>query len=296
MRDASHDGELLSTYVGLVATAWDGSFGRDASLLHRGRDHDVLVVGREAVFRFPRHERARAALPREAAAIARLVEKLDDPQLPHVVADRADAPLGRAFVGQRFLDGEPLPRTSVDAVGPMAYRFAAELARVLDALADVDLTGDIGTTLENAPLRATFPDLAGAVRDTLYDRMSASGRARADRELDAVLALPPAQPALVHGDFTGSNLLWDADDTRLTGILDWAQVHVGDPAYDVASIAGTYGWDLAATVDAATDRDDPALLDRARAYAGTFALQTAYGALTAGDDEAADEALAEYRA
>jgi len=282
----------LSTYVGLVATAWDGSFGRDAVRLHEGRDHDVVLVGTAAAFRFPRHEDARQALPREVPAIA----QLSDPGvvLPNVRLDRSDAPLGRAFVGQRFLDGEPLPRASVDAVGPMAYRFAAELARVLDALADVSLDGDLTTTLGTAPLRATFPDLAGAIRDALFHRMSPAGRSRADAELDAVLATEPPRRSLVHGDFTGANLLWDADDTRLTGVLDWAQVHVGDPAYDLASVASTYGWDLAATVHAATSREDETLLERARAYAATFALQTAYGALAAGDEPAAAQAMRDY--
>ncbi len=277
------DDEALSGYVGVLATAWDGSFGRDAVTMHRGRDHDVVLVGNDAVFRFPRHERARAALPREVAALDTLAKLTPGigVVLPDVFLDRSDAPLGEAFVGQRRLAGEPLPRASVDAVGPMAYRFAAELARVLDALASVPVDD---ATLTAAPLTATFPALAGEIRASLYDRMSPAGRDRADAELDAVLALDVPEPVLVHGDFVGANLIWDADDTRLCGVLDWAQAHAGDPAYDVASIAATYGWDLAATVDAATARDDATLLVRARAYAATFALQTALGALTAGEE------------
>jgi aminoglycoside 2''-phosphotransferase len=283
----------LSTYVGIVATSWDGAFGRDAVRLHAGRDHDVVLVGTRAAFRFPKHERALRALPREAAAIAAL--HVDRVALPRVFLDCSAAPLGRAFVGQEHLPGEPLAPASVDAVGPMAYRFAAEIARVLDALAAVPVDGALAATLHTAPLRATFPDLAGAIRETLHDRLSPGARDRAARALDAAVAAATTAPrGLVHGDLTGANLLWDADDTRLTGVLDWAQVHVGDPAYDVASIAATYGWDLAATVDAATDRDDPTLLERARAYAATFALQTAYGALTAGDDAAAEDALREH--
>lgn len=283
----------LSTYVGIVATAWEGSFGRDAVRLHEGRDHDVVLVGERAAFRFPKHERALRALPREAAAIAAL--DVSGVALPRVFLDCSGAGLGRAFVGQEHLPGEPLAPASVDAVGPMAYRFAAEIARVLDALAAVPLDAGLAETLHAAPLRATFPDLAATIRDTLADRLSPAGRRRADHELDAAVhAAEHAPRTLVHGDFTGANLLWDADDTRLTGVLDWAQVHVGDPAYDLASLAATYGWDLAATVDAATDRDDETLLERARAYAATFALQTAYGALTAGDDAAAEDALRGY--
>lgn len=288
------DDELLSNYVGVVALAWEGSFGRDRVTLQRGRDHDVVLAGRQAAFRFPRHRRARYALPREVAAL-RALAGLQDPVVPTVLLDCSGAPLGRAFAGQRFLDGDRLPRSAVDAVGPMAYRFAAEIARVLDVLAAVPLDGDLANALDAAPLRATLPDLAGAVRALVGERLSPAGRDRADRELDAaVAAAAGAARTLVHGDFTGANLLWDADETRLTGVLGWTQVHVGDAAYDVASLAATYGWDLAAAVAESLDRHDAGLLERARAYAATFALQAAYGALTVGDEDAAAEALRGY--
>ena len=215
--------------------------------------------------------------------------------LPEVVLDCSGAPLGRAFVAQRRLDGEPLPRASVDAVGRMAYRFATELARVLDALAAVRVNAALERVLARAPLRASFPALADAVRERVYPLMSPAGRARAEAELEEALAVEaPAEPVLVHGDFGGANLRWDADATRLTGVLDWSQVHLGDPAYDVASLAATYGWGLAAAVGAATGREDDRQLGRARAYAATFALQEALGGVVFGNEVATRRALRDY--
>jgi aminoglycoside 2''-phosphotransferase len=276
--DETAAAERLSAYVGAIATAWDGSFGHESVRLHEGRDHDVVVIGERVVFRFPRHQRALDALPREVAALAGLAALRPGigVVLPDVLVDCSDGVLGRAFVAQEFLPGEPLPRASAEAVGPMAYRFAAELARVLDALAAVTPDPTLTRALTTAPMRRSFADLADAVRDRLYGAMTPDERARAEDDLAAVLAItPPADPVLVHGDFCGPNLRWDADETRLTGVLDWGQVHLGDPAYDVASVAATYGWDLAATVDAAAAREDDGLLERARAYAATFPLQRA---------------------
>lgn len=292
---ADDTAERLSAYVGLVATAWDGSFGHDAVRLRTGQDHDVLVVGTEAVFRFPRHRRAREALPREVAALGALAAL--DPGigvvLPEVILDRSGAE--PAFTGHRYLAGEPLPRGSVEAVGPMAYRFAMELARVLDALATVEVTGALDAALHRAPVREDFAAFADAVRERLAPRMSDAGRGQAEAELAAVLALDaPERPTLVHGDFGGTNLRWDADATRLTGVLDWGQVHLGDPAYDIASVGATYGWDLAATVHATTERADATLLERARAYAGTFALQEALAGVVDGDEVAARRGLRGY--
>jgi aminoglycoside phosphotransferase (APT) family kinase protein len=253
----------LSDYVGVIATTWPGSFGRDAVRLHEGHDHDVVLVGTEVVFRFPKHDRALEALPREVAALAGLARTDVAAVLPDVLLDNAAAPLGKAYVALRYVDGEPLPAASVEAVGPMAYRFAAELARVLDTLAAVEVTPDLERVLTRAPMRETFEKLAAACGP------------EAEPAFRAVLDLDVPEPVLVHGDFCGRNLRWDADDTRLTGVLDWAQAHLGDPAYDVASIADTYGWDLAATVDAATSRADRGVMHRARAYAATFRFQQA---------------------
>lgn len=144
-------------------------------------------------------------------------------------------------------------------------------------------------------MRTSFAELADAVRERVYGLMSPAGRARAETELEAVLAVePPDDAVLVHGDFGRTNLLWDADETRLTGVVDWSQVHLGDPAYDVASVAATYGWDLAVVVDEATGRDDDGLLGRARAYAATFCLQEALGGVVFGDEVAVRRAIRDY--
>ena len=256
------DAARLSDHIGVIATTWPGSFGHRPIRLHPGQDHDVVVMD-DVVFRFPRHERALAALPREVAALAGLGGARDDVAavLPEVLLDCSTAELGRAYVAQRRLPGEPLPRASVDAVGPMAYRFAVELARVLDALAAVRITPALERVVTRAPMRETFA------------RLAAECGAEAEAAFAAVLDLDLPEPVLVHGDFCGRNLRWDPDETRLTGVLDWAQVHAGDPAYDLASIADTYGWDLAATVADATARHDDDLMRRARAYAATFPFQ-----------------------
>ena len=47
-----------------------------------------------------------------------------------------------------------------------------------------------------------------------------------------------AAPQLVHGDFDGRHLLVD-DRGLVTGVIDWGDVHLGNPAVDLA-IAHTF--------------------------------------------------------
>lgn len=42
------------------------------------------------------------------------------------------------------------------------------------------------------------------------------------------------EPSLTHSDVAGDHLLLDPGDARLTGIIDWSDAQIGDPALDLA--------------------------------------------------------------
>ncbi|MEM0156789.1 MAG: aminoglycoside phosphotransferase family protein [Thermoplasmataceae archaeon] len=43
-------------------------------------------------------------------------------------------------------------------------------------------------------------------------------------------------PRLIHGDIDPRNLLWDSHSLRISGIIDWGDSMIGDPAFDYASM------------------------------------------------------------
>ncbi len=48
--------------------------------------------------------------------------------------------------------------------------------------------------------------------------------------------LPPeGPPALIHNDFKFDNVIFDADLTRITGVLDWEMTTIGDPLMDLGT-------------------------------------------------------------
>src|SRR5690606_22937643 len=49
---------------------------------------------------------------------------------------------------------------------------------------------------------------------------------------------------LIHGDFGASNILWNPDTNRISGIIDFGSSCLGDPAYDLAGILSSYGKDF----------------------------------------------------
>ena len=195
----------------------------------------------------------------------------------------------------------PLTRLAGQPLGQISGRRAeqavvTELARLLDRLAGLGSDQTIRTLVlrTGADHWATF---AGQVQRVLYPLMSGPGRRRASAELAAVTAVTPAGGALVHHDLGGANLLWTtpAGTPTLAGVLDWDDSRIGDQASDLASIAVTTGWPLAARID--THRRDatrPMLAD-AKIIAATFALQQALPAALNGDQASLDDGLRDYR-
>ena len=280
-------GERLAGYLAVLGLARSGGTARLVS----GQFHDVVLVG-EVAYRFPRDVESRAKLPAAVALLAALGQAGLPVPVP-LATSHLHSPLGQCHVPLTRLAGQPLGQIS----GRRAEQaVVTELARLLDRLAGLGSDQTIRTLVPRAGADhwATF---AGQVRRVLYPLMSGPGRRRASAELAAVTAVTPAGGALVHHDLGGANLLWTtpAGTPTLAGVLDWDDSRIGDQASDLASIAVTTGWPLAARID--THRRDatrPMLAD-AKIIAATFALQQALPAALNEDQASLDDGLRDYR-
>jgi aminoglycoside phosphotransferase (APT) family kinase protein len=201
--------------------------------------------------------------------------------------------LGRCHVPLTRLTGRPFGQVRSRAAEEAVV---TELARLLDRLAGLGADPAIGTLVPRAG-----PDhwavFAGQVRRVLYPLMSGPGRRRAGAELAAVTAVTPVGGALVHNDLGGANLLWTTSEgvPTLAGVLDWDDSRIGDQASDLASIAITTGWPLAARIDTRRRAVARPMLADAKIIAATFALQQALPAALTGEQASLDDGLKDYR-
>jgi len=281
------DGRLAG-YLGVVGLAGRGDHG---ARLVAGQFHDVVLAG-EVAYRFPRDEESRRRLPATVTLLEALSRRGLRVPVP-VATSHIDAPLGRCHVALARLPGGQLgalaSRTAQDAV-------VGQLAELLDRLAVLGCDPAIRPLVPRAA-DDYWPAFAGRVRRVLFPMMSGTGRLRADAELAAVAAVPGTGDALVHSDLGGANLLWAtaAGVAHLTGVLDWDQACTGNQAHDLASVAVTIGWPLAARIEGRRRVSARPLLAEARVIAATFALQQALPAALNGDTASLDDGLREYR-
>ncbi|WP_424890081.1 aminoglycoside phosphotransferase family protein [Streptomyces sp. XH2] len=276
--------------------------------VRRGQFHHV-VIGSDRVVCLPRTEAVAARLPARAAVLRALAgldlgfrtpeplsegggrgsrEGHDSYEVPYLVLTR--------------IPGEPLEAGAL-ADPAVADAVAGQYASLLAGLARAGADREVRAALPVAP-EGRWRQFAADVRAELFPLMSGSGRRRAERELTAVSDLPHITSAVVHGDLGAENVLWERTGgmPRLSGIVDWDEAAIGDPAEDLAAIGASCGEDVLGRVLARGDRLWPAdrlgpageLAARITAIRGTFALQQALSGHLDGDEEERAEGLMGY--
>jgi len=194
-----------------------------------GTDNAVYRLGEDLVVRLPRTPRTSRTLEMERHWLPQLAPRLPL-AVPVPVADGAPA-RGYPFTWSvyRWLPGENATADWVDDSGQLA----TDLARFVSAMQRIELRDGPGPSELNAhrgePLarrdartRASIRALegefdAGAITMVWEEALAAS-------EWDG-------PPVWLHGDLDSRNLL--ADQGRLTAVIDFGTLSVGDPAWDV---------------------------------------------------------------
>lgn len=138
-----------------------------------------------------------------------------------------------------------------------------------------------------------------AVREKLYPAMRPDARKQVSEHYEAYLddlSMQTFEPALRHGDFGGSNILWNPTEFEITGVIDFSFCGMGDPIIDLASVS-TLGEDLFNRILPRYEPDETrhaGLLARVRFYRGTFALSEALDGLRDGDEGAYHRGMETY--
>ena len=198
-------------------------------VLSSGTDNALYRLGDEMVVRLPRRERMSESLENERTWLPRLA-----PFLPLAVP----VPLAQGVPAEgypfewsvyRWLKGED---ATVERVTDESL-LALDLAQFVAALQQIDPTGGPPpgdyNVFRGEPLEARDARTRAAI-DSLSDAIDVGAVTAAwDSALESpVWGLPPVW---IHGDLDARNLL--IRDGRLSAVIDWGCLGVGDPACDV---------------------------------------------------------------
>lgn len=226
----------------LIARQFPALAGGPLQLLGVGWDNTAYRVGADTVFRFPRRQGAANLLARETRILPTLA-----PHLPVLIpaprfVGRPTPEFPYPFVGYPFLPGtiaSDVPLTA-DARTALATPLGAFL-RALHGIAIDDATRAWapGDEIARNDLVGRAPTVIARLRDNAAALDEVVVKALV-AQVERLAAAPPwsAPPRWVHGDLYPRHLLLD-EAGHFVGVIDWGDVHLGDPALDL-SLAWTF--------------------------------------------------------
>jgi aminoglycoside phosphotransferase (APT) family kinase protein len=233
--------------------------------LHRvepsGTDNAIFRLGDELSVRIPRRDGATTPGGKELEWLPRLAPHVPV-EIPVPVAQgRPGADYPWFWEIHTWVHGETAPVEEIDAI-----QAAIDLAAMVRALQQVDPTG--APPGRGNPLAERDAEMQAWLAE--YD-----GDPAAAGEWQRALATPAwdGPPVWHHGDLDMRN--WLVRDGRITGVIDWGTMGVGDPACDVMVAWKLHSAEARDVFREALPTDD-ATWERARGWA----LSQAIGAVT----------------
>lgn len=219
----------------LIAEQFPDLAGLPLTPFGEGWDNRAYLAGGEWVVRFPRRKAGIVYLEGELAVLPHIAGKLP---LPIPAPEYVGAPtpaFNAPFAAYRLLAG-----TTLDVVDPsdeVRCAIAAPLGRFIAALHA--LTPPPNTPIgepwwvDTEKRRARIDRCLAGLPDDLaarVRRVTDAGQAALPADSSAVAA---AERTLIHADLYARHLL--LEDDALVGIIDWGDVHLGDPAVDLGA-------------------------------------------------------------
>ncbi len=230
--------------------------------------YNVYIVEKEYLFRFPSTilpiAEQQKLVRREATLLERLQSHLAyEIPVPEFVDVESDHP----FMGYKMIRGVSLSRHFDVAATKHKRSLGAQVGTFLSQLHAVDGTAlDLGEdgTYRPEESQSEFKDVFARVQDIIFPQLSKQEREWAEDLFQDFLDSDENfefEPVLIHGDFDMSNILVDPKNYIITGIIDFEETRVYDPAADFIFLSEGVEF-LTSLLHAYTGRIDPRLGQR----------------------------------
>lgn len=237
----------------------------------RGTDNALYRLGGELVVRLPRRDRTVLTLEKELAWLPRIAPFLPLPVPAPLATGGPTEEYAWTWSVYSWLEGESAtPDRLTDA-----RQTGLDLAAFVEALQRIDPAGAPGPGEHNSFRGEPLVNRDAAVRasiETLRDELDV---AAVGAIWETALAAPEwdRSGVWIHGDLDARNLL--AAEGRLSAVIDWGSLGVGDPACDVMA-----AWKVLTPRGREAFRTALAVEDATWQRARGWALSQALGALS----------------
>ena len=187
----------------------------------------------DRVLRFPKDPEFTATLAVEAAVVRELAPTLPLPV--SAIEVHKGGPNGLPFTSHRLVPGVSVK----DLPGPLAPNAGTVLGRFLRAMHSFPLDRAVALGLQSVSpddhRRGLQRSLDEEIRRKVFPLVTPAAAAHVTATFEAFMANAANfawQPVLSHQDIDDWNTLADPETGELSGVVDWGDIAIGDPARD----------------------------------------------------------------
>ncbi|MBN2795262.1 MAG: aminoglycoside phosphotransferase family protein [Clostridia bacterium] len=264
-------------------------------VIDAGQNNMIIQFNHKVVMRCPRNELNHKELMKESHALS-LLENHFTLKIPKVKYLNLEGALDELFMGYDFIEGESLHQSMLDVLD--LKKIGESLSKFLYTLHQNKLKEGLKNYLDVEEPYVYWKHMYDKIKRQLMPMMREEKKIEVQEDFKAILAAlgdKNFETTVIHGDFGLSNILIDKEHSKVTGIIDFGSIAIGDPAVDIASLIGPFGFSSAFIENYFVNYPDVEnYLKRAVLYTKTFALQEALYGYENNDKRALDAGMRNY--
>ena len=234
----------LGLYRESIESNFPGLAVHSISVAGEGMDNLALVVNDEYVFRFPKLEEAAAKIEIKAAVMPALQSSLDV-RIPSPEFIGTDPSTGLTFSGYRRIDGVPLePEVLLDLDPETQTILTEQIARFVRKLHSFPVEQAARLGLETNDFKADYTGDLDPIRELLFPKLDQAERDYVERLYEGYLSDPSNfdyEPTVIHADLSPEHVIYDPAARTIAGVIDFSDMVIGDPDYEVQWLYANYG-------------------------------------------------------
>ncbi|HRH44894.1 MAG TPA: aminoglycoside phosphotransferase family protein, partial [Pyrinomonadaceae bacterium] len=232
------------------------------SFLGEGDFCQAYLVNEEWVFRFAKHREARESLKREYCLLPKIAPQitLQIPQ-PQIVSFENNL----SFSAYRILPDEGLSSEIYSQLNKTEQTNCTDqVAHFLNQLHSIDLNLAQNCGVKFCNYQSQYSNLLIEAKEHLFPVIEKADCQFVEQVISEYLDSNHFfTPTLLHGDLSPNHVLFDKKTTSVSGIIDFGDMMIGDPAWDLLWIYEDYGLDfLAKLLPNFHEKDKQNLLER----------------------------------
>lgn len=221
---------------------------KDVSFIGEGWDSCVYRINQEYIFRFPKYEKVSENLKKEICLLPKLKNHLNISIPNFEFVGKKSKVFDKYFVGYKAMLGVPLTRNVFDQLSDyVKEEIAKQIAHFLETMHSIPPEEVKECGVEKLDFERDYEDDLRNMQDKVFPKLSKLEREWVTRLFKGYLNEEENfkfKPSLLHNDLSADHIFFDIEQNRITSIIGFGDVAIGDSDYDLMYLIDDYGGDF----------------------------------------------------